>query len=187
MAIKKPTVFLDMDGVIVDFDGGVHKKYGIEPEEHRTFDYDYNRMFGCSEQEFWSSLDHDFWVNLEFTAWAKQLLEVLEPYKPCLLTSPARGQASAKQDWIQKNLPEYFRQGRYLIGPGKRYCAKPNAILIDDYDKNIEQFTKAGGWGVLFPAPWNSLHKFSGVCLANALIVFFSVLNVLTGISGCER
>jgi len=55
--------------------------------------------------------------------------------------------------WIRRYLPKYSRQ--FLFGPRKRFCAHARAVLIDDYDKNIDGFVSAGGQGVLIPRSWN--------------------------------
>lgn len=43
----------------------------------------------------------------------------------------------------------------YQIGPKKELNAKSGAILIDDSDKNVENYRAAGGCAILFPQPWN--------------------------------
>lgn len=40
--------------------------------------------------------------------------------------------------------------------------AKSGAILIDDYDVNVNKFVTAGGHAVLFPQPWNANKQYIG-------------------------
>ena len=67
------------------------------------------------------------------------------------------GWVVGKINWIDKNMPEYSR--RYLIGPAKQFCAGPDSILVDDSNKNIEDFAEAGGNVILVPRPWNSNYR----------------------------
>ena len=46
----------------------------------------------------------------------------------------------------------------FLIGPPKWICARPDQLLIDDNDTNIDNFRDRGGHGILFPQPWNRNH-----------------------------
>jgi hypothetical protein len=41
----------------------------------------------------------------------------------------------------------------------KRLLARTDRLLIDDSDANCTQFREKGGWAVLVPRVWNSLHE----------------------------
>ena len=157
---NKFTVFLDLDGVIRDWDKGVSKLFGIEPLEGPRDWYLIQdhicREKGFSVDEFWDRQDFDFWANLPLTPEADQVLELLEGADPIIMTSPSKTGAGGTQAWIWKHLPKIFHEGRYLIGPPKWACANPKSVLIDDHDGNIDKFRWAGGNGILFPRPWNS-------------------------------
>ncbi len=151
-------IFLDLDGVIVAFAEGVIKWYNLDcttedfEEWGAIFDF-----FSGSEKDFWEGLTDKFWLGLEFTKEAKQILTLVEPMKPCILTSPSHTSAGSKQQWIRENLPDYFKGGRYLIGPAKDFGAHSESLLIDDSEENIDKFRKAGGHTILVPRPWNKL------------------------------
>lgn len=167
----KVIIYLDLDGVIVNFAKGIADHFGIPyaPEKSTTWGSVYE-ITGTENNHnyFWDSLKNaEFWENLEKYSYADELIEELKSmdFLPdvdiCLLTSPAAGCAGYRQNWIQKNLPEFFKSGRYLIGPGKECCARRGAILIDDYPVNIKNFSKAGGMGIIFPQPWNGMKGLS--------------------------
>ena len=82
----------------------------------------------------------------------------------CILTSPVLNPscAAGKIEWIYEFCPEWLHR-QYLIGPMKHMCARPDALLIDDSDANVEAFQKHGGQAVLVPRPWNSGHKFNAM------------------------
>lgn len=156
---EQKVIFLDLDGVLIDFIGGVAKWYDLDITDKDVTGWD--SIVGLSGKtlvEFWEGLDdREFWYNLEMYDYAPRVLEIVERCEaiPCLLTSPAWHTAGHKQDWIQDNLPDYFSRGRYLIGPAKGYCSYPGAWLIDDSDANCKFFREFGGDSILFPQPWN--------------------------------
>ena len=151
-------VFLDLDGVIVDFAKGCIEWYNLDctPEDWKEW-LDIFKYYTGDESKFWEGLTDKFWLELEFTKEAKRILTLLRPMKPCILTSPAWTGAGGKQQWIRKKLPDFFKEDRYLIGPAKHYLAHENALLIDDADENVQRFREAGGHAILIPRPWNSL------------------------------
>lgn len=160
-------VFLDMDGVLVDFINGacrahqVHNPYERDPQQSAGV-WDIERLVGMSVDEFWPPLGKDFWANLNWMPDGQAILAAVEQKfgrdNICLLTSPCDtdGCADGKLAWIRRHLPEYRR--RYFLGPPKEFAASANRILIDDSDHNCERFGDEGGSTILIPRPWNQLH-----------------------------
>ena len=148
--------FLDLDGVIVNFAQGCIDWYNLDCKKEdfkywgAIFDY-----YEGTEASFWNGLTTKFWVGLKFTEEAKRILTLVEPLKPCILTAPPQNGAGGKQLWIQKFLPNYFTEKRYLIGPAKHYLAHGQSLLIDDSEDNVDKFRKVGGHAILVPRPWN--------------------------------
>jgi len=138
---EKYILYCDMDGVLVDFIKGYYELTGIDI----TGQYH-------SDEKFWEPIDkvgYQFWINLDWTKDGKKLWNYIKKYSPTILSSPSRHNHSrvAKHDWIQRELP-----GSRLIlrsPENKKEFAKPNAILIDDRDSNVEDWIKAGGIGIL--------------------------------------
>jgi len=151
---KKKIVFLDLDGIIRDFVQGVIDKFNLDITHKDVTHWDYFTK-DLNLPNFWGELDYDFWMKLKFTKEAKKVLKIVKPYKPIILTSPTYDSAGATQQWIKARLPEYFNEDRYLIGPAKWACANENAALIDDAEHNIDGFKERGGYGIMWPAPWN--------------------------------
>ena len=62
-----------------------------------------------------------------------------------------------KREWLKKNgldlLPQHFAMG----AREKQKWAAPNALLIDDYEKNIRQFKEKGGHGIFYQHDINKL------------------------------
>ncbi len=175
---NKPRVFLDLDGVIVNFAQGVIDLYKLsckfEDLTHWGAILEYS---GKTPAEFWGGLTEDFWYGLRMFPEAKMLLDLLKPYNPCILTSPSYISAGARQQWIRLWMSDYFQDGRYLIGPAKKYVAREGALLIDDSPDNITAWRKAGGEGFLFPRPWNNSRDWD---LALTMQLLYGVLKRLS-------
>ena len=153
-------IFLDVDEPLADFVGAANTFYGVSmPKEEITkWELPYER-YGKTHNSFWDGLNEDFWADMPKQPWCDELVDFLESqddYSVCLLTAPNRDNATGKQRWIRKNLPKFYNEKRYLIGPAKSFCTGPDSILIDDRGKNCEDFVAAGGRAIVFPAPWNS-------------------------------
>ena len=156
--IKINKIFLDLDGVIRDWSGGVFKWFDVEPIIPTNWDTTANyicKECDISESYFWNKQDFNFWFGLKMFPRAQEILDLLPTNKTCILTAPTLNNAGGTQRWIESRLPILFKKKQYLIGPAKHFCAAPDTLLIDDSDVNIKKFAEAGGNVILFPQPWN--------------------------------
>jgi nicotinic acid mononucleotide adenylyltransferase len=139
---SKYKIYVDMDGVIVDFDGGYEKLTGITTKEADK----------KGPEFFWKPISKagaKWWITLKWMPDGKQLWDYVKKYNPELLSAPSREEASrlGKRVWVKRELP-----GVKLIlrsADKKQEFASSNSILIDDREKNIEQWKNAGGIGIL--------------------------------------
>lgn len=174
---KRPMIkhiFLDIDGVLANFYKGVAELFEI-PEAmllrvHPIGDYNIEKAL-CkvtsltmkeAKAEMWRRITlagPQFWVRLKTYSWGMRLYNLcgfLVDTPVTLVTQPAICAESSygKVQWIQEHFGLNFRD--YLITPGNKYLlANEESVLIDDSDSNIDKFTNAGGFGILFPPPWN--------------------------------
>ena len=156
-------VFLDMDGVLVNFGEGTYRAFGI-PYDYATAspDWFYYREWGVFDEEFDSVCDRQFFASLRWLHDGKQILDAIEkrftPDCIYLLTSPMNnpGSPSGKTDWVLRHLPAY-RKRLIITQSSKSLFAGPDRLLIDDRDENAAEFVAAGGRGILVPRPWNEL------------------------------
>ena len=142
---EKYTIYSDMDGVIADFDTRFKQfSDGIPPS-------DYVDKFGL--EKFWELIDDEvgvrFWTGIEWMPGSQEYWDYIKKYNPILLSAPSRNNESrlGKRMWAKRNLP-----GVKLIlsfGNNKKNYANENSILIDDREKNINQWKEAGGIGIL--------------------------------------
>jgi 5'-nucleotidase len=159
--MKKPEVYLDMDGVIADFFTEYAKLAGVNNGSYRDIppakvDPTLDKMVGT---DFFARLPKfpsaDDLVNM--------IVKVYGHYHIC--SSPLRGDhegsAKYKKIWIQQHLNPLPKN--ILITPNKAKYAKqadgtPN-ILIDDRGSNISSWEAAGGIGIKYQADEDSLQK----------------------------
>lgn len=147
-------ILLDLDGVLVDFAGGVKK---ICPD----LDMPVGQWWKM-EPEHWAKCDYNFWKNLQWLPKGQLILDTVEWLFPnkhiTICTSPCAtpGCAEGKIEWIRTHIPAYKR--KYAICPCKEGLASQQHLLIDDSLDNIEKFVAAGGYGFLVPGTNNFLH-----------------------------
>lgn len=155
-------IFLDLDGVIINFAKGVFDWFGkpYEPEKVTSWDA-LPGLVDVDPKYFWDIIRTPvFWEYLEFYQDANYLINKLQTYgQVILLSSPSNGCAGYRQNWIQNNLPEFFKSKRYILTPLKEACAHSEAILIDDHDQNCAKFILCGGYSIIYPQPWNTPTK----------------------------
>jgi len=120
-----------------------------------------------TDTEFWAQIDAraDFWPGLALTADAAAILQACESIagpNVYLLTSPPLNPVACtgKVQWVRDKLPSYYR--KLFIGSHKPAFAHGGAVLVDDYDGNVDGFRAAGGRAVLVPRQWNTAHHLAG-------------------------
>ena len=157
-------VFCDMDGVLTDFPRAYNERrrhLGKEPIPLEKFnEQDFPNAVGDLAWRIDAELDYHFWADLPWMPHGLDFLILIEklfgPQNICLLSFPSHNAetgAAGKVAWVRRELPQY--EMRLLLAMDKRFCASRDAILFDDKPRNAEEFTAAGGWGCVVPAPWN--------------------------------
>ena len=153
------TVFLDMDGIITNFNKAVCKKFDLPypPQVYHFFPEIRHQVDNFCDRVFWQNLE---WMD-DGQDILKAITDTFEPKKIYLLTKmmPNVEAASGKMIWIKNNLPLYFDQVILMtLGVPKSLLAQPDTLLIEDCDKHVDEFRKAGGKALLVPRPWNRTH-----------------------------
>lgn len=161
-------IYLDIDGVLNQFPlAAIRRITGFKLKYPIPGNYDIRQACNkclkvpLSPEQFWVQFDRKFWATIPPTpecGWLPELCsQVVGRKNVFLLTSPVEDPDSlaGKLEWIYSYLPSWIHR-QFLITPHKWLCAKPNALLIDDYDANIDKFKLYGGQTMLVPRPWNS-------------------------------
>jgi hypothetical protein len=164
MGDSKPIVYIDMDGVLADFFGGVEKLYGVGHWKELNAD---NKL--DLKQEVINRISGtDFFATLPKFPTADQLIAMVKKFTGgtfSINTSPLRGDnensGKYKKLWIAQNIEQ---PAQTIITGRKESYAKDKAsgtpnILIDDRPVNIDRWQNAGGYGILYQANRDSLTK----------------------------
>jgi len=173
---NKKTIYLDMDGVIVNFvkgvsfilaDNDMHFNWTSMRRGHDLTleeSYDMAKMLGLTPSYFWKQIDKrpTFWDGLHSYPWMKELMDMLHKQgNVVLLSSPSMSPdcVRGKTEWIQRELGNYYREYIFCPAKHKLKLAGPDTLLIDDSTKNVNDFINAGGHALLFPQPWNTAYE----------------------------
>ncbi len=164
MTDTKPIVYLDMDGVLADFFGGVEFLYGVEHWKQLTND----KTKDLKKQVIDRITGTDFFAVLPKFPTADALIDMVKKFTGgnfSINTSPLRGDhensAKYKKVWIQNNIEqpdEIIVTGRKESYAKDKGTGTPN-ILIDDRPVNIQRWQDAGGYGILYQANRDPLSK----------------------------
>ena len=164
MTDGKPTVYLDMDGVLADFFGGVEKLYGVEHWKQLTND----KTKDLKKEVIDRITGTDFFATLPKFDTADGLIDMVKQFTGgtfSINTSPLRGDhensGKYKKVWISNNIEapaEIIVTGRKESYAKNKASGTPN-ILIDDRPVNIQRWQAAGGYGILYQANRDQLTK----------------------------
>ena len=144
--------FVDLDGVMVDFERGYLIQYGHHPHSVNEF-------------LMWKNIKENIshWEQLPVMPGALQLWAYVAKYNPTILTGcPRMGYSLAsdgKKVWCARELGSHVP----VITTYSRYKPKhmkaPGDILIDDLQKNIDKWVEAGGVGILHVSAEQTIGK----------------------------
>lgn len=157
----KPIIYLDMDGVLADFEGWAKMRFG-------------------SDEEWQRQIKLPEWGNFKFYPNIFDILPVMpdamELYEGCceilgdknrvqILTAlPNRARdafpnaVKHKIDWAHRNISPDIRVHFGPMAQHKQYhCKHAHDVLIDDMIRNIDQWNYVGGIGILHTSAINSL------------------------------
>lgn len=143
---SKYKIYLDMDGVLVDF---VKQYNSLDPK------VDFQKT--KNDDEFmWNHVKSggvDFWKNMSWIEDTKKLIKFLKPYDVEILSAYGKRikefSVNGKKLWLKKNLPN-LKANIVLRTEKPNFAKDKNHILIDDFKKNTDAFSKAGGSGIQF-------------------------------------
>ncbi len=147
------TFYLDMDGVVADFDKAamIYVGYDRDPRSHKW------------KLEDWIKIRNNkrWFKDLPKTAWADELVDLARQFRDkcgwdlAFLTAIPSGNDFPyafydKIVWVQNHYPEI----PVMFGPyskDKRVHCSPGDILVDDRLDNCQAWTEAGGISVRLP------------------------------------
>lgn len=148
------TIFVDMDGVLSDFEKRFEEKFGLTPQQVRE-DRKVKRF-----SKFWHKfIDDEEFAKLDTFPGADKLIFELTALKEkfklniAILTSSGGFDrhldvTNQKIEWLHSQCIDWAP----IVVPGKRFkaaFANHNSFLIDDTVTNVGSFVNAGGTAFL--------------------------------------
>lgn len=137
-----PRLFLDLDGVMADFDVGFWRMFGKSQHE-------------MTDATMWRVIHGHgaFFRNLPVCEGALDFYNEVKHYNPIILTaapsSNFKAVALQKKAWVAQHLsPDLFV---IPVRGGVNKCLYLHAegdVLIDDYEKNLAPWREQGGVGI---------------------------------------
>lgn len=146
-------IYLDMDGVVADFEKRFKDLSGMAPRE-------FEDKFGRTK--FWDFIDEEnkvgFWVGIPVMDGAKELVDYISKHDYIMLTAPSIKKQSrlGKRLWVRNHVGDLFPSKPQIIFKfsKEKHKVKPELtnfdILIDDKQSTIDNWNNAGGNGILY-------------------------------------
>ena len=164
-------IYCDMDGVLVDLIKGIEDELvsSTDPKERIIKallvlhsgevwnDFDNSSELSDGSQAIYDILNNQdyeerlrFWTYLPMKSDASELWRYITPLEPTILSAPwklpngelDKACIQGKKNWISRH---NLNAKDVIITPEKQVHASPSHILIDDMDRYIEPWSKAGG------------------------------------------
>lgn len=168
--MTEPEIYLDMDGVCVDFLGAALAANGYDPDDYfKRWRQEHpgelfpEPLLKKKPQEFFTNdamRTREFWAGLIAYDWFEKLYSELDRLGHVIfLTAPisAPGCVHGKHEWLINQFGNDFHE--FIFTRHKNRLAHDNAYLVDDMPFNTAPFESRNGVGLLFPQIWNEHHE----------------------------
>lgn len=163
-------VYLDLDGVLVDFDKGFKKiSGGVSAEEFARVKF--HGDVKAAKGTFWKIINRagaNWWANLDPMPDGMVLWNFFKKYNPIILTAGrGTGIKEGKTAWVHKHLGPDIKVVISLRGEDKPMYITSDQntihVLIDDTKKNIDAWNNSGDGKVamLHTSAADTIRKFT--------------------------
>lgn len=153
-AATRPHLFLDLDGVLADFDAGYESVTSSRPDK-------------LADDEVWKTIEQypGFYRDLPLMPDAMVLWCYAKQFNPTILTgipSSIPGAESDKRAWVAEklgaNVPVIC-----CASKDKASYASPGDVLVDDWEKYKDKWTGVGGVWVTHTSATDSIEQLERV------------------------
>ena len=166
----KVHIYLDMDGVLADFDRGIRELCHMEPQsQNGKRDVKYDDLMWQEVRK----IDR-FYDRLDLMPGAKEMFSMIYGLygNQCeILTGvpkPERGILTAGEDkiaWVKRNLSDEVKVNIVLRKEKILFCRDSCSVLIDDREETILEWREAGGTGILHTSPSETINQLRSLTL----------------------
>lgn len=143
-----PRVFIDLDGVMADFETHFANRFGKVPPSKA------GHPNSVDDDEMWALIhgSGDFFLTMPLFPLARAFLRDIRQMgiEPAILTAASKQHfnvmAAQKMQWVREQLCSHIMViPTYGSAHKQFYIQNPGDILIDDFTKNCDRWTNAGG------------------------------------------
>jgi len=159
MLQSKYKIYVDMDGVLVDWESAFKKLSDGVPS--KTYEYEHGKE-GRHKLTYDNS--PDFYENMDWMKDGKVLYDFVKNLDSEIL-SHAEGESTqdtrskvGKLRWLKNNNIK-IKPNLVFNRQDKSKFANPDAILIDDREDNVQEFINAGGKAILHKNSLDTINK----------------------------
>lgn len=160
---SKVTIYLDMDGVLADFDKGlIELAHFIKSRDGKLTEQEDALLWQAV-----AAVPH-FYDLLDPIAGTKEMFDTIyRVYKERLqvltgIPKPFRGVPTAAEDktvWMHRLYDPDIKVNAVYTQDKPQFCIGKESVLIDDYETNIAAWERAGGTGIRFTDPISTIQK----------------------------
>lgn len=147
------TLYIDLDGVMADFDGAFPQVFGLD---HRSL----------ADDEMWGHINShpSFFRDLPPMAGALDFFRSVEHLNPVILTACPKSNyphvAAQKRAWVRAHLSQTCMVLPVLGGRHKPlFMHQVGDVLIDDFGKNCVAWVDAGGIAIKHEGDWTATRE----------------------------
>lgn len=140
---RQPNVYLDLDGVMADFDAHFPSTFGLD---HRSM----------ADDDMWAQINShpSYFRDMPVCEGAKDFFFRIEWLDPIILTACPKSNyghvARQKRDWVREHLSTSCHVLPVMGGRNKPlFMHSRGDILIDDFEKNTNAWKLEGGFAIL--------------------------------------
>ena len=146
----KRMVYVDMDGVVADFNRGFNELFNLSPDT-------------LTDDQLWARIEahgkYKFFAGLPWMPGGKELWSFITQNFLQVKICTALGKSDAtdkqtstgKRTWLITNIPDLRDDDIIMVANKhrKRHYSKSGDIIIDDTEVVIQEWIKKGGIGIL--------------------------------------
>jgi 5'(3')-deoxyribonucleotidase len=150
-----PDIYVDLDGVLADYDLGYLRLTGGQPGEKGALKAARLKPFPR------------FFRDLPLMLDAMQLWSYLKPYQPSILSAASNWVPAShddKRDWVARHFQLAGPKVIIVDNPNQKYkyCTQ-GAVLVDDNSVNCLAWEKASGIPILHKSAAETIRQFEAV------------------------
>jgi len=161
-------LFVDMDGVVSDFQRGVKAAIGEDySEEKYKNDQKYKEKMWDLVRKY-QDKGNELWYGLPLMEDAMDLWNFIKPYNPTFLTATGKTYHEETKDQKKRWIKEKFGKYPSIMvhsAEDKYKHAGENHILIDDKERATKPWEKAGGIGVIHTSAADTIKQLKKIGL----------------------